>query len=283
MSVDTLPAELDLQALADRLPSFPPVVLQLLDLLRADDATLDDLAQLARADAAISARILATANYVRRQRAQSDVRDLQAAAAQIGFNQLRNIVVRAGMNQFLEETRGVPFFFPHSQAVALIAEELARLTGVCPHTAYICGILHDVGQLGMQVLDARACAQLVAQAEGDADLLQQERAYFGLDHCQIGAQLATLWQLPPDMVQAIGNHHAVNAVDAIDGPLLAVLYLAEVLARALDLPPSPRNRVRSINGAALGELNLVWDSADMRDCLGRCRARVRHALAASQA
>lgn len=66
--------------LAEALPPFPSIVMQLLDRLRDEDSSLDVLVRLARNDPVISSNILASANHIRRLRLQSDLSDSSAAA-----------------------------------------------------------------------------------------------------------------------------------------------------------------------------------------------------------
>ena len=108
--------------MAKKLPAFPTIVIQLLDMLRDESASLEVLARMARNDPIISANILAQANHVRRIHAQSDLTDSFVAASIIGVNRVRRIVVSTGMNRFVSSVPGGLFLFQHSLAVAIAAE-----------------------------------------------------------------------------------------------------------------------------------------------------------------
>lgn len=261
--------------LAEALPPFPSIVLQLLDRLRDEEASLDSLVRLARNDPVISSNILSSANHIRRLRLQSDLSDPFAAASLIGLNRVRNIVISAGMHQFLEKGKGGSFLFHHSQAVAIVAQELAALCGVSTEMAYVAGILHDIGQLCFHILDEQAFKDAYEQSSIDGKLLEREVDIFGLDHCRIGALLAEYWNLPEEFVSAILTHHDEATVTS---KLQAIICLAESLARALDIPPSPKNRVTKINTLALETLGLQWASPEMLDCFGRSHARYHQLL-----
>lgn len=269
----TLPDEV--ARLAAILPPFPRVVMQLLDMLRDDEVSLEALTRLARNDPVISAGILATANHLRRMNAQPDVHDPFVAASLIGINQVRRIVVSAAMNRFAAEEKGADFLLNHSRAVAIVAQELAMLCGVSPEKAYVAGILHDVGQLCFHIMDPLRFQEVYRLSAADGRLIEREAATFGVDHAAIGGALAAHWKLPEDFVSAIETHHDDQVVTS---KLQAVVNVAESLTRALDLPPSPKNRLTQLNAPAVAELGLVWDSPAMRDCFGRCRARFRQAV-----
>lgn len=264
--------------IAPRLPPFPKVVLDLLGLLRDESVSLDTLAHVARNDPVIAASVLTAANRMRRLRALPDIKDPYVAASCVGTNKLRSIVITAGMNRFIAQSRADTFFFEHSLAVAITAHELAFLSSAAPEEAYVAGILHDIGQLAFFVADSGRYRELLAeQAVEGGDLLQRESQAFGLDHSQAGVLLACAWKLPTEIVQAIAAHHQDQAV--CTSKVQALVNIAETLAHGLDMPPCTSNRVTAVNSSALELLGLRWDMLGMSDCLGRAQARFRHAVA----
>lgn len=260
----------DIEAIAKVLPPFPKIVLQLLDLLRDEEASFEVLARLVRNDAVLSGNVLGMANHIRRMHAQSDMTDPFGAASLIGLNRVRRIVVDIGMNRFVGGGVGSDLFFSHSFAVAIATQELAVMCNVSQDEAYIAGILHDVGQLCFHVLDERGFLEAYQQSTVDGRLLEREAEIFGVDHCEIGAQLAQYWNLPEEVVSAIRTHHDGTTATS---DLQAAVCLGETLARALDIPASSKNRVLQINTPAVELLGIKWDSPEMLDCFGRCRAR----------
>ena len=268
LNADNLAAEAG--RIAKLLPPFPRVVSQLLDMLRTDDLSLDALTRLARNDPVISSGILAMANRLRRMHAQPDIYDPFVAASLIGTDQVRRIVVAAAMNRFSLEEKGADFLYDHSHAVAIVAHELAMLCGVSPEKAYVAAILHDVGQLCFHIMDPVAFQDVYHQSSIDGRLLEREATTFGVDHAQIGGELAKHWELSEDFVSAIRSHHDMHLVTS---KLQALINVAESLTRALDNPQSPKNRLTHLNAAAVAALGIHWGSTEMLECFGRCRAR----------
>ncbi|GAB2180398.1 hypothetical protein DLREEDagrD3_06210 [Denitratisoma sp. agr-D3] len=261
--------------LAKILPPFPQIVTALLDQLQDDETSIETLTRLARNDPVISSGILATANRIRRINAQADIHDLFIAASLIGIDQLRRVVVAAAMNKFTAGEKGATFLLSHSRAVAIVAQELAMLCGVSPEKAYVAGILHDVGQLCFHIMDSALFHEVYLASASDGRLTDRERETFGVDHTIIGEALARHWQLPEDFAVAIRLHHDDGPVAS---PLQAVVNLAESLSRALDIPPSPKNRLTRLNALAVEFLGITWDSPEIRDCFGRSRARFRQTM-----
>jgi putative nucleotidyltransferase with HDIG domain len=264
----------DVGKLAKSLPPFPAIVIQLLDMLRDDSVSFDVLSHMASQDPVISANILSHANHVRRMHAQTDLSDARVAASIIGINRVRRIVVATGMNRFVSAVPGGPFLFHHSLAVAITAQELAALNGDSQDLAYIAGMLHDVGQLCLHLIDETAFEKVYMDSVGDGKLVEREAAVFGADHCQVGAHLARYWNLPDEIYSAILNHHDDETVTC---PLQAAICLSETVVRALDIPQSPKNRVTRLNSHAVTDLEIDWGSVDMADLYDRCVTRYRHA------
>lgn len=273
LTPDTLAASV--ARLAKTLPPFPTVVMQFLDMARDEDLSFDVLIRLARNDPVILSGILSSANRLRHINAQPDIHDPFIAASLIGLNQVRRIVVTAALNKFAAADKGARFLLDHSRAVAIVAQELAALCGVSPEKAYVAGILHDIGQLCFHILDPLAFQNVYRQSATDGKLIEREVAVFGVDHTQIGSALAEHWELPEDFVSAILTHHDDTIVTS---KLQAVVNLAESLSRALDIPSSPKNRLTKLNGPAVEALGITWNSEEMLDCFGRCRARFRLAI-----
>jgi putative nucleotidyltransferase with HDIG domain len=273
LTPDTLAASV--ARLAKTLPPFPTVVMQFLDMARDEDLSFDVLIRLARNDPVILSGILSSANRLRHINAQPDIHDPFIAASLIGLNQVRRIVVTAALNKFAAADKGARFLLDHSRAVAIVAQELAALCGVSPEKAYVAGILHDIGQLCFHILDPLAFQNVYRQSATDGKLIEREVAVFGVDHTQIGSALAEHWELPDDFVSAILTHHDDTIVTS---KLQAVVNLAESLSRALDIPSSPKNRLTKLNGPAVEALGITWNSEEMLDCFGRCRARFRLAI-----
>lgn len=273
LTPDTLAASV--ARLAKTLPPFPTVVMQFLDMARDEDLSFDVLIRFARNDPVILSGILSGANRLRHINAQPDIHDPFIAASLIGLNQVRRIVVTAALNKFAAADKGARFLLDHSRAVAIVAQELAALCGVSPEKAYVAGILHDIGQLCFHILDPLAFQNVYRQSATDGKLIEREVAVFGVDHTQIGSALAEHWELPEDFVSAILTHHDDTIVTS---KLQAVVNLAESLSRALDIPSSPKNRLTKLNGPAVEALGITWNSEEMLDCFGRCRARFRLAI-----
>jgi putative nucleotidyltransferase with HDIG domain len=101
----------------------------------------------------------------------------------------------------------------HNLACAVIADRIAARGPLDKEIAYTAGILHDIGRAALAVIQPGDYSALLARHQGTADsILEEERALFGLDHCEAGLQLINNWLLPSEFRSIVAHHHA--AADA---------------------------------------------------------------------
>jgi putative nucleotidyltransferase with HDIG domain len=165
------------------------------------------LADVLQRDPALSARVLRLANsaYFRLARPVTEVR---AACIVLGFDTVRALAVGLSALDTLSKSVGsaldLDAFWRHSVAVATAAQGITRRAGLeDPGTAFCAGVLHDVGKLLLASVDPDRWRR--AAATGG---LEAERAEFGTDHAEVGAWIGERWHFPPEIVEAIGGHHA---------------------------------------------------------------------------
>ncbi len=259
---------------ATMLPAFPSIVNEILQTLDDDNATLGALIHLVERDPVITANVLAMANAVAMAgRTQRDVQDIQVAISLIGLAKVREIVLGVSLASFARNGRLGNYFWEHSVAVGVAAQELARNAHCSVDYALVCGLLHDIGQLLM----ARCyplefqMVRMSMEREPTLDLLDAEREHFGLDHCSVGAILATAWHLPPSVVAAVQHHH--DKEPPAD-KLVAVTHVGEALANALDLARYDEARVINLSASACDLLGIDW-SSNLNYLFGKIEARTR--------
>lgn len=99
-------------------------------------------------------------------------------------------------------------FWRHSVATAVAAEQLAREIGAAlPQTAFVAGLLHDVGWMILDRFDGPALARVVAALEAGEALPDAERRVLDASHVDLGGRAARVWGLPRVVGEAIVAHH----------------------------------------------------------------------------
>ncbi|WP_156493103.1 HDOD domain-containing protein, partial [Oleiphilus sp. HI0125] len=134
----------------------------------------------------------------------------------------------------------------------LLAKSLAILTSYPkPEEAYLTGLLHNIGELVLSRNFNKEYLTLREEQPDEDKRLKHELGTFGIDHAELGAQLANEWGLSPYAIDAIRYHHA-NTVDILGAQhLVKILYAASALSN--DAQQSMQQSVETTN--SLFELN----------------------------
>ncbi|MEO5732161.1 MAG: HDOD domain-containing protein [Rubrivivax sp.] len=220
------------------LPALPAVVVELIQSLGQSDISANELAQKISHDQALAAKALRLANSsfygMSRQ-----VTSLADATAILGLRTLRSVATAAGLAGALSADRCAAFdfkaFWRHSIAAALCAQKLARARGMDEDTAFVLGLLHDIGRLALASAFPQALGEAIAHQRAHDCLPQEaEQVVLGTDHAVVGALIAEHWRFTPGIVAAIRGHHAPSD-DANRPALIDIVHVADNIAHALDL------------------------------------------------
>jgi HD-like signal output (HDOD) protein len=198
-----------------RLPALPSVATMALAISRDPAADTQELARVLQTDVGLTARVLRVANspgYGRRLKARS----VGEAITTLGFGKTCDILVAICVRQFyLGPGAHAAALWNHSLAVAVAAEELAHRTRRAPPgTAFLPGLLHDIGRIAFMLADPRSFEALQARIDaGEGVGTTLERECYEFDHAQVGGILAEDWGLVPEQCDAIRYHHEPDWAD----------------------------------------------------------------------
>jgi putative nucleotidyltransferase with HDIG domain len=199
-----------------RLPPFPQVAVKVLQLARDENVQLHQLCDLISSDPAFASEVLTVANSVLYAPRYPSTSILQAVAV-LGANALQGMCVTVGVRAYLGKTMSHPAMrnlWRHNLACAIVAQRLAAVGLVDKDSAFTAGILHDVGRMGLAVIQPAACAALLEKHQGaSASLLEAERELFGWNHCETGQQLVGDWKLPGEFESVVAKHHEARRTD----------------------------------------------------------------------
>lgn len=215
------------------LPALPTISTRLLAMIGRADVDLKSVSSLIASDGALTGEVLRIANSSLFG-LRNEVRTILQAIAYLGIERTKSLAWTVAIKNYLGNALQIPSLqrtWRHSLAVALLAEELANWTQADGSEAYTSGILHDLGALGLIAMSPPRYRQLLEEAAGSPDsLLDLERKYFGLDHCEAGGFLAAAWKLPPFMGEVMRLHHS-----PLTQPAFTPLGLIHFASRGADL------------------------------------------------
>jgi putative nucleotidyltransferase with HDIG domain len=240
------------------LPVMPTVVMELLESMAQENVEISEVAHKISQDQALTAKTLRLANSSFYGRA-NQVTTIQDAIAILGLRTVRSQAMAACLIGTFAGKTDSSFdttpFWRHAIAVAFCAKELASHLNVNAESAYITGLLHDIGRLVLVTqFQSNFAATLAYRTEHDCSLLEAEHAVLGIDHATIGHALARHWKFPDAMQHAIANHHATEVQNM--EPLPLIILVANVIAHALDLSSDVDDMVPSIPSGLWNQLGL---------------------------
>ncbi|MHC5160507.1 MAG: HDOD domain-containing protein, partial [Planctomycetota bacterium] len=109
-------------------------------------------------------------------------------------------------------------------------------------TAYLAGLLHDIGKCALDEVMPKSFAKMVSQAESSqSGLADIEQSHLGLDHAVLGKRLSQKWFLPEAVTSAIWLHHCDGQALSADLPevqIVRVVALADRIVRQVGLGQS---------------------------------------------
>jgi HD-like signal output (HDOD) protein len=247
---------------ATTLPIFSGAVSQVLALTQNLNAGTRDYERAISQDAALSAKILRTANspYFG---GNGQITSLQRAMAQLGSNTLRSICMAVAFQSALGvKTLNKRFdfhqFWKHSMAVACAAKVLALLTrDPQAEEAFIAGLLHDVGKLALcMFMPLEANQVYTAMEEQHISQFEAELACLQLTHQEIGRLAAQRWQLPPLYHEPIAKHHTPAEDGSEIDRLTALVHVGNALAYEVGLGSAPAGCMNSADPQVVDFLGI---------------------------
>lgn len=249
----------------------PPCPQQLAQLRKALAASPPDLALVARiagGDVAMAATLVRHANsplYT----AGTPVRTVGQAMTRLGLDATAQVMTAfLAANAVRADPRVLGHFWAGSSRRAAAMAGLARhLPGVCADLAHSTGLFLHVGlPVMLQGLRGYAGTLVEGVARKDRSMVQTENANHRTDHAVVGALVARVWRLAPEVVAAIRLHHDAaclgdQGVEPEVRTLVALAVVAEQLAHQ-HVGTTPEADVRAQAPAALAWLQIGPDELE---------------------
>lgn len=212
----------------DSLSTIPVVLNRILQITGNPDSSPEDLYDVISRDPAIAARVIKIANSPFFGH-PGKVGGIDQAIMLLGYEHIRNIAVSVSVVSMFSKRGDMNLrnFWAHSFEVAFIAAYIAdSVTMVSSQTAFLAGLLHDIGRLILYKLYRDKYRSTL----GTDDLLEKETGVFGCDHAEAGSWFAVKNKFPVEQVLAIQYHHAPSRTKEY-ADIVSIVSLAEALSR----------------------------------------------------
>lgn len=170
------------------------------------------------------------------------------------------------------------WYHRRSVLTAAAAQAFARLEGVSPDTAFLLGLLQDLGVAVQSDVSGERYAKSVERARTvpQLTLAVVERVELGFTHADVSAALLQRWGLPTSLVGPVLVHHGDDAaLGRTERAYVRVMRIGEAVADLADRQCAQRR-------SALNRLLSVYDSGRRAECPAALAKAVEGTVEASR-
>ena len=235
----------------DQLPSLPSIVYELLALVNDSMASLKAYEDLISRDPSLASQVLKMANSAF-YGVPGETDSIQKAITYLGTEKIYQIAITATVFENLEADDSRFFrireFWQHSFVTALCSEQLAlELNFENRSSAFLSGLLHDVGKIVFQIFNSESWNQICAYAQQqETSVFDAENNLNALKHTEIGYRVCQKWNFPKEVLLAIRHHHDYDKdfsshYSADQVKLIDIVSLANILSHTLNIGHSGYN------------------------------------------
>jgi HD-like signal output (HDOD) protein len=231
------------------IPPYPVVAMRLQRLVGEEDFGMGDLQRVIGGDPVLAATILRYANSAA-FRGVTPTSTLESAITRIGAKEVCKIAIASSIGAHAIVTGCLSSLRRRYWRIAMTSSMLCRALAYWRKSnaeeAFICGLLHDFGQVV-----ATACFEEVIARTRDARVLPEATWASCVErfHVELGLVTAARWNLPPMLIGVISSHHNPES-DRDHRTVIDIVNACDAIAALLDNDPSPTSE----SLAALGLL-----------------------------
>ena len=253
-----------------RLPSPPSIAVRILEAIKKDEASFDELARIISSDPALVAKILMVANssfYNVPRKIDSIPRALTILGTNIIKNTALSFVIAKGLRGASEDGFDFDFFWKRALTAAGSADIISPVISAKNEDLFVTALLQDVGIVIMyfcrtgdylKVLDEKRASSLGIEAA--------EKKVFGFDHQELGSEVLKHWGIPETIYGPVRYHHRYNDVPQRFQTVSHLLWLSDKMSsvyhgtRSAEKIQDIKNIICGNYGVNDGDLESIIDS-----------------------
>ncbi len=250
--------------------SMPDSVRELLALTRRDDAKVGPVAEALARNPALVVAVFRAANGASNAQSRK-VTDLHRAVVVLGMQELHDLV--AGVSMMGAFSSPDPLS-QQLQAAAVLSGTVALhvsalLGGIPGPTAFLAGLLSELGALACLGADPSFAELYKSSALPSQDRYERERGRYGIVTPALGGEILAASKLPADVVQAVSS----TGLEGPDkGPALGRVvafarFAAPALLRTIEHADGARLRTELLEAATLVRLDEIDPDTLFAACL----------------
>ena len=214
------------------LPSLPIVAVKIIQQIKSEKISNNELAEIISYDPALTAKILKIANSAF-YGISDGVDSIDRAVHILGQAALKNIalsfVIVKGLKRNNVDNFDHELFWKRSITAAVSAEMLSSKLKVNRGDTFVIPLLMDIGVLVMYLSNSSEYLKVFDEKRvSGITTIEAEQGVFGYDHQELGSGILKKWNLPDNISLPIAYHHNPEQCPAEMKDLVEVLHLADV-------------------------------------------------------
>lgn len=251
-------------------PTLPHAATRALAIVNDPQCSVRDFSKVIESDPALATSLLKLVNSSFYGGA-TKISNLSMAITRLGLRETQNLILGVSVRSVFrwmpkEQQEERDRLWRHSSLTAALCRNINAKLGLDFNgEEFAAGLSHDLGRIMLAVGYSDLFWKIAEGADttDERKLLQRENEILGFTHCDLGAWLANLWNLPDELAEAIQYHH--TPIEAPNHQILAaVVCLGEEMANhmeatrtldGLDLSDNPGWRLMCSTWEAVDELD----------------------------
>jgi len=198
------------------------------------DSSMQELAEVISFDAMATANLLKAANSAYFGCAKK-FDSIHQAIVFLGMDEVVDLVLMTSSAENLKRPHkgyglNTGDLWRYSVASALLARKLAIKKSMQDvHLIFTAALLKDIGKVVLEQYVAEGYEKIkMLVSKGNCSFREAEKAVLGIDHAELGALVARVWQFSPMMIDIIGCHHQPGRA-ALARKETAIVHAGDVL------------------------------------------------------
>jgi diguanylate cyclase (GGDEF)-like protein len=199
-----------------RIPSPPSIAVRILDAVKKNETSFNEIANIISTDPALVAKILMVANSSF-YNIPRKIDSIPKALGILGTNTLKNIalsfIITKDLRGQAEGRFDFDFFWKRALTAAVSADILSPIISDKNADTFVTALLQDIGIVVMYLSRPEDYLRVFDEKRASSVAIEvAERKIFGFDHQELGSELLKNWGIPDTVYGPICYHHRYKGI-----------------------------------------------------------------------